>query len=507
MAGLEGLLHGFAVVLTPETLLFALLGCIVGMLVGVLPGVGQSTGMALLIPLTYHMEAVDAIVMLSSIFYGAAYGGTITSVLMNVPGESETVVTTFDGHPLAKQGRGGPALSIAAIGSFVGGCFATLILALSAATISRLALRLGPPEYFSLMVLSLCLAAGLLGRSVVKGLIMVVFGLILTQVGPDPDLGVARLTFGLPTLYSGIPLLALIMGFFGLADVLLQVLKPPPREQGLASVGRILPTRADLRESVGPIARGSLVGFLLGLLPGMAGAVSTFFSYLIERRISRTPEMFGKGALAGVAGPETANNAFANASFLPLLTLGIPGSAALSILVGAFLIQGITVGPLLFVEHADVVWGLIASMIVGNAILLLLSLPLIRIWISILYVPRDLLAGIIVLFAVIGIFSVNNSANDIYMLVVFSVIGVGLKLADFPLAPAILAFVLGRPIEASLRQSLVIANGDLSVFVTRPISAVLLTIATIVVLRTAWSLLRPNHVTKVLDKATSTKDD
>ena len=490
MAGLEGLLHGFAVLLTPETLLFALIGCIIGMLVGVLPGVGQSTGMALLIPLTYHMNAVDAVVMLSSIFYGAAYGGTITSVLMNVPGESETVVTAFDGHPLAKSGRGGPALAIAAIGSFVGGCFSTLILALSAVAVSRLALKLGPPEYFSLMVLSLCLAAGLLGSSVVKGLIMVVFGLLLTQVGPDPDLGVARLTFGLPTLYSGIPLLALIMGFFGLADILLDLLRPRKAEQKMAEVGKILPTSADLKESVGPIARGSVIGFLLGLLPGMAGAISTFFSYLVERRVSRTPDLFGRGAMAGVAGPETANNAFANASFLPLLTLGIPGSAALSILVGAFLIQGITVGPLLFIEHADVVWGLIASMILGNAILLLLSLPLIRIWISILYVPRDLLAGIIVLFAVIGIFSVNNSANDVYMLVVFAVVGAGLKLADFPLAPAILAFVLGRPIEAALRQSLVIAHGDTTIFFTRPISAVLLAIAAIVVLRTAWSLFR-----------------
>jgi putative tricarboxylic transport membrane protein len=507
MSGLEGLMHGFAVVLTPETLMFALIGCIVGMLVGVLPGVGQSTGMALLIPITYHMAPVDAIVMLSSIFYGAAYGGTITSVLMNVPGESETLVTTFDGHPLAKQGRGGPALAVAAIGSFIGGCFSTLILALSAVTISRAALQLGPPEYFALMVLSLCLAAGLLGSSVVKGLIMVVFGLLLTQVGMDPELGVARLTFGLPSLYGGIPLLALIMGFFGLSDVLLDVLRPSPAAQGLAKVGRILPTRADLRESIGPIGRGSIIGFLLGLLPGMAGAVSTFFSYIVERRVSRTPEMFGKGAIAGVAGPETANNAFANASFLPLLTLGIPGSAALSILVGAFMIQGISVGPLLFEEHADVAWGLISSMIVGNAILLLLSLPLIRIWISILHVPKNLLAGLIVLFAVIGIYSVNNSANDIYMLVVFTVVGVGLKLADFPLAPAILAFVLGRPIEAALRQSLVISGGDGTVFFTRPISAVLLTIAAIVVLRTVWSILRPNKVSNVLDMAARSNED
>jgi putative tricarboxylic transport membrane protein len=493
MNGLEGLLHGFTVILTWDALTFALLGCVVGMLVGVLPGVGQSTGMALLIPITYHLEPVNAIVMLASIFYGAAYGGTITSVLMNVPGESETVVTTFDGHPLAKQGRGGPALSIAAIGSFIGGCFATLVLALSAVTISRWALRLGPPEYFSLMVLSLCLAAGLLGSSVIKGLIMVVFGLLLTQVGMDPELGLARLTFGLPWLFGGIPLLAIIIGFFGLSDVFLQVLRPPHDRGAVTAIKDFLPTRQDLKDSAGAISRGSIIGFLLGLLPGMAGAVSTFFSYTIEKRLSRTPEKFGQGAMAGVAGPETANNAFANASFMPLLTLGIPGSAALSILLGAFMIQGITVGPLLFVEHPDVVWGLISSMIVGNAILLALSLPLIRIWISILYLPHTMLGAIIVLFSVIGIYSVNNSANDLFMLVVFTLVGVGLKLADYPLAPAILAFVLGRPIELALRQSLVISQGDATIFLTRPISVVLLGLAVAVVLWTAFGLIRANR--------------
>jgi putative tricarboxylic transport membrane protein len=339
------------------------------MLVGVLPGVGQSTGMALLIPITYHLEPVNAVIMLASIFYGAAYGGTITSVLMNVPGESETVVTTFDGHPLARQGRGGAALGVAAIGSF------------TAVPLSQLALRLGPPEYFALMILSLCLVAGLLGTSILKGLIMVVFGLLLTQVGMDPELGVARLTFGTTWLADGVPLLAVIMGFFGLSDVLLGVLRPSGSDGQVAAVEGVLPTRSDLKESVGPIARGSVIGFLLGLLPGMAGAVSTFFSYSIEKRVSRTPERFGHGAIAGVAGPETANNAFANSSFLPLLTLGIPGSAALAILVGAFTIHGITPGPLMFREHPDVAWGLIASMVVGNAILLALSLPLIRIWV------------------------------------------------------------------------------------------------------------------------------
>ena len=430
MTALEGLIQGFAVALTLETLSFALIGCLVGMLVGVLPGVGQSTGMALLIPITYHLEPVNAVIMLASIFYGAAYGGTITSVLMNVPGESETVVTTFDGHPLARQGRGGAALGVAAIGSFIGGCLATLVLAFTAVPMSQLALRLGPPEYFALMILSLCLVAGLLGTSVLKGLIMVVFGLLLTQVGMDPELGVARLTFGTTWLSDGVPLLAIIMGFFGLSDVLLGVLRPSGSDGQVAAIKSILPTRSDLKESVGPIARGSVIGFLLGLLPGMAGAVSTFFSYGIEKRVSRTPERFGQGAIAGVAGPETANNAFANSSFLPLLTLGIPGSAALAILVGAFTIHGITPGPLMFREHPDVAWGLIASMIVGNAILLALCLPLIRLWISLLYLPASVFAAVIVVFSVIGMYTVNNSTNDLVILIAFTLAGVGLKIAE-----------------------------------------------------------------------------
>lgn len=497
MSGIDGLLHGFAVALELEGLLFALIGCLVGMVVGILPGLGQSAGMVLLIPLTYHLEPVHAIIMLSSIFYGAAYGGTITSVLMNVPGESETIVTTFDGYPLARQGRAGPALGVAAIGSFVGGCFATLVLALTAIPLSRLALRLGPPEYFSLMVLSLCLAAGLLGRSVVKGLIMVVLGLLLTQVGMDPELGVARLTFGLPMLLDGIPLIALIMGFFGLSDVMIEVLRWRRKaNQELAPIGGILPTRADLRASRAPIARGTVIGFLLGMLPGMASAVSTFVSYAVEKRVSRTPERFGHGAIEGVAGPETANNAFANASFLPLVTLGIPASAALSILFSAFMIQGITPGPMMFRTNPDVAWGLIASMIVGNAILLVLSLPLVKIWINVLRLPRAVMTATIIVFAIIGIYTVNNSPADLLVLLFFTLVGVGLKLADYPLAPAILAFVLGRPIEASMRQSLVIGHGDGMIFLSRPISVVLLAVAAFVVLRTAMSVLRPPVVAR-----------
>jgi putative tricarboxylic transport membrane protein len=490
MEGLDGLIHGFAVALTLQNLSFALVGCVVGMLVGVLPGVGQSTGMALLIPITYHLVPDGALIMLASIFYGAAYGGTITSVLMNVPGESESIVTTFDGHPIAKQGRAGVALSIAAIGSFVGGCFSTLVLAFTALPVGRLALQLGPPEYFALMLLSLCLAAGLLGSSVVKGLIMVAFGLLLAQVGMDPELGVARLTFGQSWLMDGVPLLAIIMGFYGVSDVLLSVLRKDASDLSIAPVTRILPSAEELKESVAPIARGSVVGFLLGTLPGMAGAVSTFFSYILEKRLSRTPEKFGHGAIAGVAGPETANNAFANASFLPLVTLGIPASAALAILFGAFRIQGIAPGPLMFRDHPDVAWGLIASMIVGNAILLALSLPLIRVWISLLQLPGTVLGAVIVVFSMIGMYSVNKNPNDLVLLAVFTLVGAGLKLARYPLAPAVLAFILGNPLEAALRQSLVIGGGDGTIFLTRPISSALLGAALLVVLGTAFGIVR-----------------
>jgi putative tricarboxylic transport membrane protein len=488
MEGMAGLLHGFGVALGFETLACAMIGCVVGMLVGVLPGVGQSTGMALLIPLTYHLAPTGAIIMLASIFYGAAYGGTITSVLMNVPGESESIVTTLDGHPLARQGLGGVALSIAAIGSFVGGCIATIILAFTALPVGRLAVKLGPPEYFSLILLSLCLAAGLLGESVLKGLIMVIFGLLLAQVGMDPELGVARLTFGQTALMDGIPLLAIIMGFYGVSDVLLGVLRPE-RSSGIAAVKRILPSRSELRESAWPILRGSAAGFALGVLPGMSGAVSTFFSYVLEKNVSRTPEKFGHGAIAGVAGPETANNAFANASFLPLLSLGIPTSAALAILFGAFRIHGITPGPLMFRDSPDVAWGLIASMIIGNAILLALSLPLIRIWVSMLRLPENVLGALIIILSMIGMYSVNKNPTDLVLLAVFTVVGVGLKLARYPLTPAVLAFILGHSIEAALRQSLVLGDGSGAIFVTRPLSAAFLFAAVVVVLATVGRAL------------------
>lgn len=473
MESLTNLIYGFSVALTPENLFYAFIGCSVGMLVGVLPGIGQSAGMAILIPITYFLPPAGAIIMLASIFYGAMYGGSITSILLNIPGESEAIATTFDGHPMALQGRGGPALALSAIGSFIGGVLATLVLAVAAVPLSRLALNLGPPEYLALMLLGLSVVVGLIGDSVLMGLIMVVMGLLLAQVGADPVQGTARFTFGQAELLDGLPLLAIVMGFFGLSDVFIEV-ERRVRPVAVTKIKSLMPSRLEIKKSIMPSLRGTGIGVLLGFIPGMVVAVSTFASYVLEKRISKEPETFGKGAVEGVVGPETTNNAFANTSFVPLLTLGIPSSASLAILLGAFRIQGITPGPQMFREAPDVAWGLIASMVVGNAILVILSLPLVRLWVSVLRIPTGVLYALILAVTMVGMYTVRNSVFDLGLLVVFTMLAYVLKKIGFALAPAILAFVLGHRIEVSIRQSLTISQGDPMIFVTRPISVALL---------------------------------
>jgi putative tricarboxylic transport membrane protein len=476
MNSFEGLLHGFGVALMPENLLFALIGCLVGMLVGVLPGIGQSAGMALLIPLSYFMPPAGAIIMLASIFYGAAYGGRITSILMNVPGESESVVTAFDGYPMARQGRAGVALSVTAMTSFCGAILAVIGLAVAALPLSRLAVHLGPPEYFALMMLGLCLVVALIDKSLVKGLIMLAFGFFVSQIGADPVQGSARFTMGQHDLFGGIPLLAVIMGFFGISDVLLSA----GRRHGsmyIAKIERLTPSRHDLKVAALPTLRGALMGFIFGLIPGMVAAVSSFASYATEKRIAKDPSRFGKGALEGVAGPETANKSFEIASFVPLFTLGIPGSAALAILMSAFMIQGVTPGPSMFTDSPDIVWGVIASMVVGNVILLVLNFPLVRMWVQILKIPPDILGVLVIGISIVGIYSVNRAVYDILLLGVFSLLGCILKLLDFPLAPAVLAFVLGDKIESAFRQALILSHNDPFVFITRPVSGAVLAIA------------------------------
>jgi putative tricarboxylic transport membrane protein len=450
--------------------------------------------MALLIPLSYFMPPAGAIIMLASIFYGAAYGGRITSILMNVPGESESVVTAFDGYPMARKGRAGVALSVSAISSFCGAILAVIVLSVAALPLSKLAIHLGPPEYFALMILGLCLVVALIDKSLVKGLIMIAFGFFISQIGSDPVQGSVRFTMGQNDLFDGVPLLAVIMGFFGISDVLLSA----GRRHGpqfIAKIARLNPSKADLKIAAGPTLRGAVVGFVFGLIPGMVAAVSSFASYATEKRIAKDPKRFGKGALEGVVGPETANKSFEIASFVPLFTLGIPGSAALAILMSAFMIQGVTPGPAMFADAPDVVWGVIASMVVGNVILLVLNFPLVRMWVQILKIPADILGVLVIAISIVGIYSVNRSIYDVMLLGVFSLLGCLFKLLDFPLAPAVLAFVLGDKIESAFRQSLILSREDPFVFITRPVSGTVLAIAVVTVAILKIRRSKPAHQT------------
>lgn len=488
MGDFQNLILGFSIALTPQNLLFALIGCTMGTIIGVLPGVGPAAGTALLIPLTFQLPATGAIIMLAAIYYGAMYGGTITSVLMNVPGEAASVVTCLDGHAMALKGRAGVALSVAAIGSFIGGTVATLLLCFAAPPLARLALNFGPPEFFALMALGLSFLMGLAGKSVVKALMMGAVGLILGLVGMDPVRGMPRFTYGQAELLSGLEFVSVIMGFFGVSDILLNA-ETEVRAVIDAKVSSLVPTRKDVRDSAWPVARGTVLGFFLGLIPGMTGAISSFMSYTLERKMSKYPEKFGTGVIEGVAGPETANNAHANAALIPLFTMGIPGSPTIAVLMGAFIMNGLVPGPLLFKEHADLVWAVIASLYIGNVILVILNLPLIGLWVKVLQIPYSILFAIILCFTLIGSYSVNSSAFDVKMLTLFGLLGYLFKKLDFPLAPVALTFILGPLMELALRQSLIMSQGNMYIFVTRPISGGLLLLAVLVLLSSALRTL------------------
>ena len=425
------LMAGFAAALQPGNLLFALIGCVLGTLIGVLPGVGPAAGTAILIPLTFKLDPTGAIIMLCAIYYGAMYGGTITSVLLNVPGEAASVITCIDGFQMAKQGRGGTALGIAAIGSFIGGIAATVALVLVATPLSKLALSFGPPEFFALMLVGLCLVTGLAGRSLIAGIMMTVVGLLLAMVGIDPVRGAPRFTFGVPDLYDGIGFIPVVMGLFGIGEILATA-EAPVREIVKTNLSRLLPNREEWRRSMGAIARGTGIGFFLGLIPGVGAIIPTFMSYILEKRVSKNPEQFGKGAIEGVAGPETANNAYANASMVPLLTLGIPSSPTIAVLMGAFIVNGLTPGPFLFQEKPELVWTIIASFFVGNVLLLILNLPLVGLWAKILDVPYQYICVGTLLFCILGAYSINQSVFDIWIMLLFGVIGYVLRKLDFP---------------------------------------------------------------------------
>jgi putative tricarboxylic transport membrane protein len=470
---------GLANALTPTNLLFALIGCILGMLVGVLPGVGPTAGIAVLIPLTFQLDATGAIIMLAAIYYGAMYGGTITSVLLNTPGEAASVVTTFDGYQMARQGRGGVALGVAAIGSFIGGTVATFGLVLVAPPLAAFALTFGPAEQFALLMLGLSTLIGLTGRSVVAGLLMGLLGLVLGLVGLDPVLGTPRMTFGLVELFDGIEFVTVVMGLFGISEILINLEQPAMQVFG-AKISSLFPSREEWGRAAGSIARGTGLGFVLGLLPGTNSAIASFLSYVVERRFSKQP--LGSGAIEGVAAPETANNAYTSAALIPLFTLGLPSSPAIAILAGAFIINGLVPGPLLFRDRPDFVWTVIASLYVGNVMLLVMNLPLVGMWVSVLKIRYPILMVTILIFSIVGSYSLSGSIFDVGVMFFFGVVGYLFKKLDLPMAPLVLALVLGPLIERALRTALEIAGGDPTVFLTRPISAVLLAVATLVLI-------------------------
>ena len=484
MDTLQQLMAGLAAAVSLQNLAFALIGCTLGTLIGVLPGLGPAAGTAILIPLTFKLDPTGALIMLSAIYYGAMYGGTITSVLINVPGEAASVVTCFDGHAMAKQGRGGTALGIAAIGSFIGGIFATIALIVVAPPLARFALSFGPPEFFALMLVGLCLVTGLAGQSLLAGLTMAVLGLLIAMVGIDPVRGAPRFTFGIPSLYDGVGFIPVVMGLFGVSEILLTVEKPY-REVIKTNLASLLPSREEWRRSVGAISRGTGIGFMLGLIPGVGAIIPTFIAYILEKRLSKTPERFGQGAIEGVAAPETANNAYANASMIPLLTLGIPSSPTIAVLMGAFIVNGLTPGPFLFKERPDLVWAVIASFLLGNVLLLVINLPLVGLWARLLRLPYQFVCVGTLLFCVIGAYSLQQNVFDIAVMIVCGVIGYGMRKIDMPIAPLVLGLILGPFLEKSLRTSLEMSGGDFTIFVTRPLCLGLLVIAGVVLIGSA----------------------
>ncbi|MBP7063279.1 tripartite tricarboxylate transporter permease [Ferrovibrio sp.] len=467
--------HGFSLAIQPENLLYALIGSLLGTLVGVLPGLGPVTTIAVLLPITYQVGSpLGALIMLAAIYYGAMYGGSTTSILLKVPGEAASVITCLDGYEMAKRGRAGPALAIAAIGSFVAGTVAVVGLSLIGPLFARYALSFGPPEYFALALFGLILASTLSGGPPLHGLCMVFIGILLGLVGLDTMTGDARFSFGILDLTNGIGIVPLMMGIFGLGEILHNMEQRGGAKLITDKIGRIMPSRQDWKDSAGPIGRGSVLGFLLGLIPGGGAILAALISYTVEKTLSKKPEEFGKGAIAGVAGPESANNAAASAAFIPLLTLGIPGNAVTAVLLAALLIQNIEPGPLMLVKHADVFWGVIASMYVGNVMLLILNLPLVGLWVQLLRVPSWVLNAVVLTIAILGAYSLRNAWFDVGVLVAGGAIGYVFRKANLEASPLIMAFILADLLDTSLRQALLMGDGSPLILISRPMSAVIL---------------------------------
>jgi putative tricarboxylic transport membrane protein len=487
---IDSLLLGFSVATRPDILLYAFLGCLVGTLVGMLPGIGPLTGISILLPVTYGLDATKAVVMLAGIYYGSQYGGSTTSILMRIPGEAGSVMTCIDGYAMARKGRAGAALCIAAVGSFIAGTFSLVVLTVVAPPLAAFALRFGPPEYTALLVLGLIFLAYMSSTSLVRTLLMALVGLLFGMVGIDNLTGHFRYSFDLAELGDGIGIVPVAVGLFGLGEILStpsakvtgEVIKPRLRE--------LLPTAREWRESGMPIARGSVLGFLVGIIPGSAHIISSFLSYALERRIAKKPEEFGHGAVAGVAGPESANNAASTGAFVPMLALGLPTGPVTAVLIGALAIHGVAAGPALVNEHPKVFWGFVASMYVGNLMLLALNLPLVSLFVNVLRIPYSYLYPLIIMFCVIGVYAVNNSIVDVWIMLIMGVLGYLLRKFSLDPAPLVLGLVIAPVFEMSLRQSLIMSNGNYFIFLQRPIALTLMIIAAGLLALSAYGWLR-----------------
>ncbi len=470
---------GFSVAATPANMFWCLMGALVGTAIGVLPGVGPVATMALLLPTTYYLPPEGALIMLAGIYYGAQYGGSTTAILINLPGESSSVVTVLDGYQMAKQGRAGAALAIAAIGSFFAGCVATVAIAVAAPPLTKVAQKFAPADYCSLMVLGLVFAIVLARGSVVKALGMVFLGMLLGLVGTDVNTGNLRYTFGISDLFDGIGFVPLVMGLFGMAEIMANMTNAERRDLVTSKVTGLMPTWADLKASAMPVLRGTILGGFLGILPGGGAVLASFSSYTVEKKLAKDPSRFGKGAIEGVAGPESANNAAAQTSFIPMLTLGIPSNAVMAMMIGGMMIHGIVPGPQVMTDRPGLFWGMIASMWLGNLMLIVLNLPMIGLWVRMLMVPYRLMSVAILFFCCIGVYSLNNSANEVLFIAVFGLLGYLFFKLDCEPAPLLLGFILGPLLEVYMRRAMLLSRGDAMVFIERPLSASFLALAAV----------------------------
>jgi len=481
----QHLIYGFGVALQPENLGLALAGAVIGTIVGVLPGIGPVGGIAILLPLAFKLSPAAALILLTALYYGTMYGGSTTSILMNVPGEASSVATTFDGYQMAQQGRAGPALAIAAVGSFIAGTLSIIALTLFSPPLAGLGLRFGPPEYFALMAFGLSAVSSLAGESLIKALLSMGFGLMLATVGTDLVTGVPRYTFGVPYLLDGIDFVVVVIGLFAISEVLASVVEARGAVRIPIRLERIWLSARDFADSFWAIIRGTVIGFYIGILPAAGATIASFLSYSVEKQVARDPTTFGKGDIRGVASPESANNAAAVGNMIPMLSLGIPGSSTTALMLGALLVLNVVPGPTLFVKHPDVVWGLVASMYVSNLMLLILNLPLVGLFVRILYIPERVLLPLILAICVVGTYAVNFSAFDLLVMTALGLVAYYMRLNDYPLGPAVLGLVLGDLMEQNLRRSLIMSNGSPAIFVTRPVTALFLGLAVL-------SLLAPS---------------